>query len=287
MQRNKDMDQKQKTIAVIGLGLIGGSFARAFKKYTDYTVIGFNRTRSTAELALEQGVIDAIGTDDNLREADVVLLSLYPKASCDFVEQHIEHFRPGCIITDDCGIKEYLVDRLTDLCRAHGLYYVGGHPMAGREVSGYKASHADLYKGASMLLVPTAASTPEIVQRVKDMFAKIGFSQLVVTTPEHHDRMIAYTSQLCHVISSAYIKSPSEMEHKGYSGGSYRDLTRVAYLNETMWTELFIENRRALVPEIDEVIRHLTEYRDAIEQEDADTLFRLLRDGKRRKEQFG
>ena len=119
------------------------------------------------------------------------------------------------------------------------------------------------------------------------MFAAIGFSQLVITTPEHHDRMIAYTSQLCHIVSSAYIKSPSEMEHKGYSGGSYRDLTRVAYLNETMWTELFIENKKPLVAEIDEMIRHLTEYRDAIDQEDADTLFSLLRDGRLRKEQFG
>ena len=278
---------RQKTIAIIGLGLIGGSFARAFKKYTNHTVIGFNRTVSTAEAALEQGAIDKIGTEEDLQQADIVLLSMYPKVSCDFVEEHIDSFKPGCIITDDCGIKTYLAERLAALCKAHGLYYVGGHPMAGREVSGYKASSAELYKGASMLLVPTEASTREIVQEVKDLFAEVGFSQIVVTTAEHHDRMIAYTSQLCHVISSAYIKSPSELEHKGYSGGSYRDLTRVAYLNETMWTELFIENRRALVPEIDEMIRHLTEYRDAIQQEDEETLYRLLHEGKRRKEQFG
>ncbi len=277
----------KKTIAVIGLGLIGGSFARAFKKYTDHTVIGFNRTKSTAETALAQGVIDAIGTEENLAQADIVLLSMYPKVSCDFVEEHIDSFKEGCIITDDCGIKGYLVERLAELCKAHGLYYVGGHPMAGREVSGYKASSADLYKGASMLLVPTVASTPETVQTVKNLFAEIGFNQLVITTAEHHDRMIAYTSQLCHIISSAYIKSPSEMEHKGYSGGSYRDLTRVAYLNETMWTELFIENRKPLVAEIDEMIQHLTEYRDAIEQEDEDTLYALLHEGKCRKEQFG
>lgn len=277
----------KKTIAIVGLGLIGGSFARAFKKYTDYTVIGFNRTRSTAEKALADGAIDAIGTPEDLKDADVVLLSMYPKVSCDFVEEHIEAFKPGCIITDDCGIKSYLVERLTPLCQAHGLYFVGGHPMAGREVSGYKASDADLYKGASMLLVPTGASTPEIVKQVKAMFSQIGFGQLVITTSEHHDRMIAYTSQLCHVVSSAYIKSPSELEHKGYSGGSYRDLTRVAYLNETMWTELFIENKQALVPEIDEIIQHLTEYRNAIAGEDADTLFQLLKEGRQRKEQFG
>ena len=277
----------KKKIAIVGLGLIGGSFARAFKKYTDYTVIGFNRTRSTAEKALADGAIDAIGTPEDLKDVDIVLLSMYPKVSCDFVEKHIEAFKPGCIITDDCGIKSYLVERLTPLCQAHGLDFVGGHPMAGREVSGYKASDADLYKGASMLLVPTEASTPEIVKQVKAMFSQIGFGQLVITTPEHHDRMIAYTSQLCHVVSSAYIKSPSELEHKGYSGGSYRDLTRVAYLNETMWTELFIENKKALVPEIDEIIHHLTEYRDAIAAEDEQTLFRLLKEGRQRKEQFG
>lgn len=138
-----------------------------------------------------------------------------------------------------------------------------------------------------MLLVPTEATTPEALQTVKQLFSEIGFRQLVVTTAEHHDRMIAYTSQLCHVISSAYIKSPSELEHKGYSGGSYRDLTRVAYLNETMWTELFMENKQALVPEIDEVIKHLQEYRDAIAAGDEENLFRLLKDGKKRKEQFG
>lgn len=278
---------EQKTIAVIGLGLIGGSFAKAFKQYTDHRIIGFNRTRSTAEKALEEGVIDKIGTPENLKEADIILLSMYPKVSCDFIEEHLDELKPGCIITDDCGIKTYLAERLAPLCREHGFSYVGGHPMAGREVSGFQASTADLYKGASMLLVPTEATTPEALQTVKQLFSEIGFRQLVVTTAEHHDRMIAYTSQLCHVISSAYIKSPSELEHKGYSGGSYRDLTRVAYLNETMWTELFMENKQALVPEIDEVIKHLQEYRDAIAAGDEENLFRLLKDGKKRKEQFG
>ena len=278
---------KQKTIAVIGLGLIGGSFAKAFKQYINHTIIGFNRTRSTAEKALEEGAIDKIGTPENLKEADIILLSMYPKVSCDFIEEHLDALKPGCIITDDCGVKTYMAERLVSLCREHGLSYVGGHPMAGREVSGFKASTPDMYKGASMLLVPTDATTPEALQTVKHLFSEIGFSQLVVTTAEHHDRMIAYTSQLCHIISSAYIKSPSELEHKGYSGGSYRDLTRVAYLNETMWTELFLENKQALVPEIDEVIKHLQEYRDVIAAGDEETLFQLLQDGRKRKEQFG
>ena len=212
---------------------------------------------------------------------------MYPKVSCDFIEEHLDALKPGCIITDDCGVKTYMAERLVPLCREHGLHYVGGHPMAGREVSGFKASTPDMYKGASMLLVPTDATTPEALQTVKHLFSEIGFSQLVVTTAEHHDRMIAYTSQLCHIISSAYIKSPSELEHKGYSGGSYRDLTRVAYLNETMWTELFLENAPALVPEIDEVIQHLQEYRDTIAAGDDQTLFRLLKEGRERKERFG
>ena len=276
-----------KTVAIIGLGLIGGSFAKAFKRHTDCRVIGFNRTRATAEQALRGGAIDQIGEPEDLREADVILLSLYPKASADFVENHLEYIRPGCIITDDCGIKSYLVDRLVPLCKQYGFYYVGGHPMAGREVSGYRASTPDLYKGASMLLVPTETSPRDVLEEVKQLFQQLGFSQIVVTTPEHHDRMIAYTSQLCHIISSAYVKSRAETEHKGYSGGSYRDLTRVAYLNETMWTELFLENAPALVPEIDEVIQHLQEYRDTIAAGDDQTLFRLLKEGRERKERFG
>ncbi len=269
------------------MGLIGGSFAKAFKKYTDFTVIGFNRTRSTAELALKEGVIDKIGEPEDLQHVDFILLSLYPKASADFVENNVEHIKKGCIITDDCGIKTYLVDRLVPICREHGFYYVGGHPMAGKEVSGYKASTAELYKNASMLLVPTELSPKDVVEETKSLFTKLGFGQIVITTPEHHDRMIAYTSQLCHIISSAYVKNRAETEHKGYSGGSYRDLTRVAYLNETMWTELFLENAAALVPELDEVIYHLQEYRDTIAAGDTDTLFRLLREGKERKERFG
>lgn len=276
-----------KTIAIVGLGLIGGSFAKAFKKNTDCVLLGFNRTRATAEQALADGVIDQIGEPEDLRKADVILLSLYPKASADFVEQNLKYIRPGCIITDDCGIKTYLAERLVPLCREHGFHYVGGHPMAGREVSGYRASTADLYQGASMLLVPTETSPHDVVEEVKALFQQLGFRQLIVTTPEHHDRMIAYTSQLCHIISSAYVKSRAESEHKGYSGGSYRDLTRVAYLNETMWTELFLENAAALVPEIDEVIEHLQEYRDTIAAGDEETLFRLLKEGRERKEQFG
>ncbi len=276
-----------KTVAVVGLGLIGGSFAKAFKAYTDYTVIGFNRTRATAEQALADGAIDRIGQPENLQDADVILLSLYPKASADFIEENCRYIKSGCIITDDCGIKSYLVDRLVPLCREHGFHYVGGHPMAGKEVSGYRASTATLYQNASMLLVPTETSPRDILEEVKSLFSQLGFGQIVVTTPEHHDRMIAYTSQLCHVISSAYVKSRAETEHKGYSGGSYRDLTRVAYLNETMWTELFLENASALVPEIDEVIEHLTEYRDTIASGDAETLHRLLREGRERKERFG
>lgn len=276
-----------KTVAVVGLGLIGGSFAKAFKKYTDYRVVGFNRTRSTAELALRDGAIDKIGEPEDLRSADFILLSLYPKASADFIESNVENIKPGCIITDDCGIKSYLVERLVPICREHGFYYVGGHPMAGKEVSGYKASTASLYKNASMLLVPTELSPLEVVEEVKSLFMRLGFGQIVVTTPEHHDRMIAYTSQLCHIISSAYVKNRAETEHRGYSGGSYRDLTRVAYLNETMWTELFLENAEALVPEIDEVLYHLQEYRDTIAAGDEEKLFRLLREGRERKERFG
>ena len=274
-------------IGIVGLGLIGGSLAKAISQNTDHTVYGTDISEQVVRKAVLVDAIEQPLTDELLPQCDIVIVALYPQATIDYVKEHASLFKKDSIVVDCGGIKQLVCDELIPLAEEHGFLFVGGHPMAGREVSGFKASTPDLYKGASMLLVPTEATTPEALHTVKHLFSEIGFSQLVVTTAEHHDRMIAYTSQLCHIISSAYIKSPSELEHKGYSGGSYRDLTRVAYLNETMWTELFIENKQALVPEIDEVIKHLQEYRDVIAAGDEETLFRLLQDGKKRKEQFG
>ena len=158
--------------------------------------------------------------------------------------------------------------------------FVGGHPMAGTQYSGFANSRADLFQGAPMVIVPKERDDILLLDRVKKLLTPAGFSHMTVTTAEHHDAMIAYTSQMCHVLSNAYVKSPRAQMHKGYSAGSYRDLTRVAWLNETMWTDLFLENRDYLLEELDRLIGYLGEYREALEQGNGDRLCTLLAEGR-------
>lgn len=273
----------RKKIAIVGLGLIGGSLAKAFHAYTDYHLIGFNRTASVAERALAEGVIDEIGTSDNIKEADIILLSLYPRLCVDFIRRHSGNIKKGCIITDVCGVKQYLDEQLSPLARQNEAYYVGMHPMAGKEFCGYTYAEESLFEGASMIVVPMQASTEYALREMEALAYSIGFGLVVFATPEEHDAMIAYTSQLPHVVSNAFIKSPAAVRHKGFSAGSYKDLTRVARMNPHMWTELFLENRKPLLSELDGLIDHLSQYRDALKKKDADTLYTLLHEGSERK----
>lgn len=277
------MNQK---IAIVGLGLIGGSLARAFRNYTGCAVVGFDRDPRVLEAALACGAIEASGTEENLREADLLFLCLYPRAAVAFLEEHLASLRPGCIVTDTCGIKSAVAPRLAELAKEHGLVYVGGHPMAGREKSGFEASDADLFQGASYILVPCGAPL-EAVETMKEAALALGCSGTVETTPEEHDRMIAFTSQIPHVLASAYVKSPCCPKHRGFSAGSYRDVSRVASINETMWAELFLENRSALLEELDGLLARTSEIRDAIARNDEEGLRALLRESRRIKEKLG
>ncbi len=277
------MNQK---IVIVGLGLIGGSLARAFRKYTDCAVAGFDRDPAVLEAALACGAIEAAGTEEELRKADLLFLCLYPRAAIAFVEEHLGSIRPGCIVTDTCGVKCAVAPRLAALAREHGLVYVGGHPMAGREKSGFGAGDADLFQGASYLLTPCGAPR-EAVETMKEATLALGCSGTVETTPEEHDRMIAFTSQIPHVLASAYVKSPCCPKHKGFSAGSYRDVSRVASINETMWAELFLENRSALLEELDGLLTRTTELRDAIGRNDEEGLRALLRESRLIKEKLG
>ncbi len=272
------------TIGIVGLGLIGGSFAKAMKKTGRYRILGLDRKEETVRAALDAGAIDEAGGPKDLQKADLVIVALHPEATVQFAAAHMKELQPGTVLLDTCGIKRYLVASLGAAAKECGVIYIGGHPMAGREYSGFAYSLAELYQDASMILTPCEASTADAVQAVAELCRQIGFSKVVQTTPEHHDAMIAFTSQLAHVVSSAYIKSPEASRHDGYSAGSYKDLTRVARLDENMWTELFLHNKAPLTAEIDEIIRHLQEYRDAIAGEDAQTLRQLLADGRKRKE---
>ena len=256
------------TVLVAGLGLMGGSMAKTIKARTLSRVLGWNRTRATAEQALADGSIDAIATDALFREVDLVIIGLYPQATVDWLLENMPKMKKGCVI--DAGV-----------------HYVGGHPMAGREFSGLDYALPTLFDGASMIFVPTRSSSERILSQLEAYFMSLGFGQTVRCTAEQHDHMIAFTSQLAHVVSSAYIKSPEADKHNGYSAGSYKDLTRVAKLNETMWSELFLCNAEPLACEIDEIIRHLDEYRRVIRAGDRQTLTELLRDGRIRKENLG
>lgn len=276
-----------KTVLVAGLGLMGGSMAKTLKARTDCRVLGWNRTRETAERAKADGDIDAVASAALFREADLVIISLYPKATVDWLRDNMPKMKPGCVVVDMVGVKRYMVDQLEGPALAAGVEYVGGHPMAGREFSGFDYALPTLFDGASMIFVPNSSSTEQTLAALEMFFMHLGFGQTVRCTPEQHDRMIAFTSQLAHIVSSAYIKSPEADKHNGYSAGSYRDLTRVAKLNETMWSELFLCNAELLAREIDEIIDHLDEYRRVIRAGDRETLTALLRDGRERKERLG
>ena len=277
----------EKTVTVVGLGLMGGSIAMAIRERTDCAVYGWNRTAAVAQKAFEDGVLDGVADDNTLAETDLLIIGLYPEATVDYLLEKLPKLKDGCLVVDLVGVKKYLIDRLEEPCREAGIHYIGGHPMAGREFSGYAFASTDLYDGASMILVPNASSPLWAVDELDGFFRQLGFGTVVRCSAEQHDRMIAFTSQLAHVVSSAYIKSPEAVRHNGYSAGSYKDLTRVAKLNENMWTELFLLNQGPLVTEIDEIIRHLQEYRDAIAGGHEEDLCRLLREGREIKESIG
>lgn len=273
-------------IAIIGLGLIGGSLAKAFREYTDHEVSGYDRDPAVLQQALDVGAIHRAGGPAEWERADVIYLCLYPAAAVAFVKEHLAHIRPGCLVTDTCGIKTEVCRELTALADAHGFCFVGSHPMAGKERSGFVASEASLFNNASYIVVPCGA--PQLaVDTIKRLAMEIGFGMVRVTTPEEHDRMIAFTSQVPHVLACAYVMSPQCPNHKGFSAGSYRDVSRVARINEELWTELFLENRKPLVQELDILIDHLIGLKDTIENNDPDALRALLRCGREIKEALG
>lgn len=277
------MEQK---IVIVGLGLIGGSLAKAFRKYTNCAVAGMDRSQKVLEDALACGAVEKAGTESDLQSADVVFLCLYPKACVEFVQSHLSALGPGTLVADTCGIKSWLCPRMVKLAQEGGFTFVGAHPMAGKEKNGFASSEAGLFQGASFLLVPCGAPR-EAVDKLKALAPALGFDRTVETTPEEHDRMIAFTSQLPHVLACSYVMSPQCPKHEGFSAGSYRDVSRVANINETMWTELFLENREALVQELDTLTGHINEIRNAIDARDSDTLCALLRRGRLVKERLG
>ncbi len=271
-------------IAVIGLGLIGGSIARAFQSRTDCEVYGENRSEQVLRKAKLVGAIDAPLTDALLSECDVVFIALYPGNALEWLTAHAPLIKKGALVLDTCGIKQPICPPCFSLAQEHGFDFIGGHPMAGVERAGFDASREDLFLGASMILVPPQGMAIETVARAKTLALSLGFGTVQIVDAEEHDRMIAYTSQLCHVVSSAYVQSPCALRHQGFSAGSYRDMTRVSCLREEMWTELCIENSGPLSEELGALIGRLEAFRSAVEHQDADALQELFRAGRLQKE---
>lgn len=269
-------------IGIIGLGLIGGSLAKAISQNTDHTVYGCDTDPQVMAKAVLVDAIEQPLTDKILPQCDIIIVALYPQATVDYVKEHADAFKKGAIVIDCGGVKRFVCDELIPLGEEKGFLFIGGHPMAGLEHSGFTYARKSLFNNASMVLCSTKGSIQD-VEKIKDLFSAIGFTNFAVTTPEDHDRKIAFTSQLAHVVSNAYIKSPTAMVHAGFSAGSYKDLTRVAKLNEHMWTELFLENPDNLAAEIDLLIENLRKYSTAIKENDPDTLCELLRDGREKK----
>lgn len=271
-------------VGIVGLGLIGGSFAWAYHN-DGHQVLAFNRTRSVLDFAMLSGAVDGELTEENAGDCDLILVTLYPQAAIDYIDRMGPHFGQKPLVMDCCGTKRVVCSACFPIAERDGFTYIGAHPMAGTHNSGFKYAKGTMYKGAPMVIVPPRYDDIELLGRVKELLAPAGFGRISVTTAEKHDQMIAFTSQMAHVVSNAYIKSPTARIHKGFSAGSYKDLTRVAWLNAPMWAELFMENKDFLLNELDLFINSLTQYRDAMTNDDMPELIRLLDEGRRLKEE--
>lgn len=274
-------------IGIIGLGLIGGSFAKSIKARTSHNVLGSDLDKETMMFARICGAMDSELTEDNIGTCDMILLSISPGATIGWMKEHASQINKSTTVIDMCGVKRSICAELCALAETYGFSYIGGHPMAGKERSGFVNAAEDLFVGASMILTPDKHTEITRLEQIKALFTDIGFATLTFTSPEEHDSIIAYTSQLAHITSSAYVKSPTAQQRRGFSAGSFKDMTRVARLDENMWTELFLANSDNLSKELETLITHLEEYLSALKNNDAETLRQLLKDGKEKKATAG
>ena len=271
------------TIGICGLGLIGASMAKAYIK-DGHRVLGADKDTNTLGYAVVANIISDKLSEEAIKECDLIFIALYPKTAIEYLKSIAPLIRKDAVVMDLCGTKKEICTVGFDLAKEYGFTFVGAHPMAGKQYSGIKYSTATLFKGAPMVLVPPIYDDMAFIDRICTLLSPAGFGRFSITTADEHDKLIAFTSQLAHIVSNAYVKSPTAKKHKGFSAGSYKDMTRVAWLNEYMWTELFLENKEPLIFELDNIIASLSEYRDAIQNDNGDELRSLLRDGRIAKE---
>lgn len=271
-------------VGILGLGLIGGSLARAYA-LEGHTVYAAEKDEGMLSFAMLAGAVHGKLEEQTIPQCDLILLAIYPGGSASWLEEKAPFVSKSTLVMDCCGIKQEVCRRCFPVAKQYGFTFVGGHPMAGSQFSGFKYSRSDLFAGAPMVLVPPVFDDIVLLDRVKALLEPCHFGSFSVTTAVEHDKIIAFTSQMPHILSNAFIKSPTALKHKGFSAGSYKDLTRVAWLNPQMWAELFLENRENVLFELDQYIASLSAYREAIEKNDIIALTALLDEGKRRKEE--
>lgn len=274
-------------IGVVGLGLIGGSMAKSIKSRTANTVYGIDTDKETMLFARMSGAIDGTLDENTIGESDIIFIAIRPNAAINWVRENAQLINQNTKVIDLCGVKRIVCESIAPIAKEYGFCFIGGHPMAGKERGGFVNSTDDLYAGASMILTPDASADLTTLEMLKDLFTDIGFAAVTFSTPEEHDRIIAFTSQLAHIVSSAYVRSPQAQKRRGFSAGSFRDMTRVARLDEDMWTELCLADSDHLVEEIGVLIKHLSQYRDALKDGDADALKALFKDGREKKATAG
>jgi len=272
------------TVGILGLGLIGGSLARAYAK-AGHTVLAAEKDENMLSFAQLAGAVHDTLNKQSIGNCQLILLAVYSAAASSWLEENGVFVANNAMVIDCCGIKEQVCKRCFAVAERYGFTFVGGHPMAGTHFSGFKYSRSNLFQGAPMVLVPPRYDDPDLLEQIKELLAPCNFGSFSVTTAQEHDKMIAFTSQMPHIVSNAYIKSPTALTHKGFSAGSYKDLTRVAWLNPDMWAELFLGNRENILAELDTYIQSLEQYRHAIDENDAPALIKLLAEGRDRKEE--
>jgi len=272
------------TAGIVGLGLIGGSFAKAYHKAGE-RVLSCNRSKEILDFAMINGDVDAELTPDNISECDIIIICIYPEAAKAWLASMAPYIRKDTIVMDACGTKRKVCELCFPIAQQYGFTFVGAHPMAGTKYSGYKYALADMYVDQPMVLVPQDQGDINLLAKIKKLLRPAGFGSISVTTAQEHDKTIAFTSQMAHVVSNAFIKSPTADFHKGISAGSYKDMTRVAWLNPELWAELFLENKDNILHEINILTENLSQYKTAIEQDNKEELVRLLDEGRKRKEE--
>ena len=267
-------------IGLVGLGLIGGSLAKSIKAKCSHTVLGYDIDSDTLQSAKTDNAIDDILTSNKINKCDILIIALTANKTIEYIKENVKQIASDTIVTDVCGIKSYICENIQPIAKQHSFTFIGGHPMAGIERAGYYSSFDGLFNKASMILTPDPDTDIKAINLLSVLYREIGFSTIKITTAKYHDKMIAYTSQLAHIVSSAYIKSPESKNHKGFSAGSFKDMTRVATLNEQMWAELFLLNQQNLSNELNCLITHLNEFKNALEAKSKIELVSLLKDGR-------